>query len=123
MKYLAHTKRIADETPPTRNRVVDFVRVVSILVVVFGHWFAASIWLLPDGEIRLTNSLEWIPYAGWVTWVVQVMPIFFLVGGYANGRALRAREHKGVDYSEWVTQRVRRRCSRRSFRCSLCGRC
>jgi len=108
VKYLAYTKRIAEETPPTRNRVVDIVRVVSILVVVFGHWFAASIWLLPDGEIRLMNSLEWIPYAGWVTWLVQVMPIFFLVGGYANGRALRAREDKGVDYSEWVTQRVRR---------------
>ena len=108
MKYLAYTKRIADETPPTRNRVVDFVRVVSILVVVFGHWFAASIWLLPDGEIRLMNSLEWIPYAGWVTWIVQVMPIFFLVGGYANGRALHAREREGVDYSEWVTKRVRR---------------
>ena len=108
VKYLANTRRIADETPPTRNRVVDFVRVVSILVVVFGHWFAASIWLLPDGEIRLMNSLEWIPYAGWVTWVVQVMPIFFLVGGYANGRALHAREREGIDYGEWVTQRVRR---------------
>jgi len=108
VKYLAYTKRVADETPPTRNRVVDFVRVVSILVVVFGHWFAALIWLLPDGEIRLMNSLEWIPYAGWVTWLVQVMPVFFLVGGYANGRALHAREREGVDYSDWVTQRVRR---------------
>jgi peptidoglycan/LPS O-acetylase OafA/YrhL len=108
MKYLDYTKRIAEETPPARNRVVDFIRVISILVVVFGHWFAASIWLLPDGEIRLMNSLEWIPYAGWLTWIVQVMPIFFFVGGYANGRALHARERTGVDYREWVTQRIRR---------------
>jgi fucose 4-O-acetylase-like acetyltransferase len=107
-KYLEFTKRIAEQTPPTRNRVVDFVRAVSILIVVFGHWLAASIWLRADGDIQLMNSLEWIPYAGWVTWIVQVMPIFFLVGGYANARALQAKEPDGVDYSDWVTQRVRR---------------
>ncbi|MFO7700761.1 MAG: acyltransferase [Acidimicrobiia bacterium] len=106
--YLAHTERIADATPPTRNRVVDSVRAAAIVIVVFGHWLAASIWLTPDDEIRLMNSLEWIPYAGWVTWVVQVMPVFFLVGGYSNGRALASRESGGVVYSEWVTQRVRR---------------
>jgi surface polysaccharide O-acyltransferase-like enzyme len=105
--YLDHTRRIADETPDARNRVVDTVRAVAILVVVFGHWLAASIWLKPDGEIALLNSLEWIPYAGWITWIVQVMPVFFLVGGYANGRALASRgDH--VDYGDWVTRRVRR---------------
>ncbi len=105
-RYLDHTRRIADDTPDTRNRVVDSVRAVAILVVVFGHWLAASIWLKPDDEIALLNSLEWIPYAGWVTWVVQVMPVFFLVGGYANGRALASRGD--VEYGDWVTRRVRR---------------
>jgi surface polysaccharide O-acyltransferase-like enzyme len=106
-RYLAYTRRIAEETPETRNRVVDAVRAVAILVVVLGHWLAASIWLQPNDEIALLNSLEWIPYAGWVTWVVQVMPIFFLVGGYANGRAL-ASKGDDVDYGDWVTRRVRR---------------
>ena len=90
-KYLAFTRRIAEATPKDRNRVVDTVRAGAILVVVFGHWLAASIWLKPDGEIALLNSLEWIPYSSWVTWIVQVMPIFFLVGGYSNGRALASR--------------------------------
>jgi len=106
-KYLAYTRRIAEATPESRNRVVDTVRAFAILVVVFGHWLAASIWLQPDGEIALLNSLEWIPYAGWVTWVVQVMPIFFLVGGYANGRAL-ASQIDTFEYGDWVTRRVRR---------------
>ena len=105
--YLAHTKKIADATPPNRNRVVDTVRAGAILVVVFGHWLAASIWLQANDEIALKNSLEWIPYAGWVTWVVQVMPIFFLVGGYANGRAL-ASKGDAFEYGDWVTRRVRR---------------
>lgn len=107
-KYLTYTKRIAESTPASRNRVVDTVRAVAIIVVVLGHWLAASIWLRANGDIQLMNSLEWIPYAGWVTWIVQVMPIFFFVGGYANGRALAAADPEGVDYGEWVTKRVRR---------------
>lgn len=107
-KYLSYTKRIAESTPTSRNRVVDTVRAVAIIVVVLGHWLAASIWLRADGDIQLMNSLEWIPYAGWVTWIVQVMPIFFLVGGYTNGRALAAAGEKGVNYEDWVTRRVRR---------------
>jgi hypothetical protein len=107
-KYLAYTKRIAESTPASRNRVVDAVRAVAIIVVVLGHWLAASIWLRANGDIELMNSLEWIPYAGWVTWIVQVMPIFFLVGGYTNGRALGADKAVSIDYQEWVTKRVRR---------------
>jgi hypothetical protein len=106
-RYLAYTRKIANSTPPDRNRVVDTVRAGAILVVVVGHWLAASIWLQANDEIALMNSLEWIPYAGWVTWVVQVMPIFFVVGGYANGRALASQADR-FEYGDWVTRRVRR---------------
>ncbi|MDJ0924150.1 MAG: acyltransferase [Acidimicrobiia bacterium] len=107
-KYLAHTRKLAEATPPTRNRIVDFWRVVAILVVVFGHWLAASIWLQPDDEIALLNSLEWVPYAGWITWIVQVMPIFFLAGGYANARGLGKVERGEERRRDWITARVRR---------------
>lgn len=109
-KYLTHTLKLAEATPPERNRIVDFWRAAAILVVVFGHWLAASIWLTPDGhgDIELMNSLEWVPYAGWVTWVVQVMPIFFLAGGYANARAL-GKVTRGEELRrDWITARVRR---------------
>jgi hypothetical protein len=107
-KYLAYTERLATATPPDRNRVVDFWRVVAIGVVVIGHWLAASIWLKPDDDIALLNSLEWIPYAGWVTWIVQVMPIFFLAGGYANARGLHKVHSGGQLRRDWITARVRR---------------
>ena len=107
-KYLAYTARLADATPSSRNRVVDFWRVISIGVVVVGHWLAASIWLQPDDEIALLNSLEWIPYAGWVTWIVQVMPIFFLAGGYANARGLRRVVAGEQLRRDWITSRARR---------------
>lgn len=107
-KYLAYTRKLAEATPPSRNRIVDFWRVVAILVVMFGHWLAASVWLMPDGEISLLNSLAWIPYAGWITWIVQVMPIFFLAGGYANARGLGKVERGEQRRRDWITARVRR---------------
>ena len=106
--YLHRTGRIAAETPPRRNRIIDFWRAVAICIVVLGHWLAASIWLRPDGEIALMNSLQWIPYAAWVTWIVQVMPIFFFVGGYANAVALGKVERGEADRRAWITVRVRR---------------
>lgn len=108
MKYLTHTRRIAAETPPSRNRVIDFWRALAIVFVVLGHWLAASIWLRPDGEIALTNSLQWIPYSAWVTWIVQVMPVFFFVGGYANARALQRVITQQERRRAWITERLRR---------------
>lgn len=106
--YIAHTRRLAQDTPPERNRVVDFWRAAAICVVVLGHWMAASIWLQPDGEIALLNSLQWIPYAAWVTWLVQVMPIFFIAGGYANARGLGRVERGEQLRRQWITARARR---------------
>ena len=103
--YLRGVNEAAEHTPAHRNRVVDTWRVIALLVVVFGHWLAASIWVRPDGEIVVMNTLEWIPYAGWFTWIVQVMPIFFFVGGYANARAL---EKRSTNRRSWLTIRFRR---------------
>lgn len=103
--YLSSVDKAVELTPPSRNRVVDTWRVIALLVVVFGHWLAASIWVEPDGTLTVMNTLEWIPYAGWFTWVVQVMPVFFFVGGYANARAL---ENKTTNRRNWITVRFRR---------------
>ena len=106
--YLAYTGRLAAATPAERNRVVDFWRVLAILMVVCGHWLAVSIWVLPDGSTDLLNSLEWVPYAGWITWLVQVMPVFFLAGGYANARALGKVASGEQSPQDWITRRARR---------------
>ncbi len=104
-KYITYTRTIAAATPASRNRIVDFWRATAILVVIFGHWLAASIWLTPTDDIQLMNSLQWVPGAAHLTWIVQVMPIFFLAGGYANARALQGnRQPRHV----WITTRIRR---------------
>jgi len=107
-KYLAHTARLAAATPSSRNRVVDSWRVLAILLVVCGHWLAVSIWVKPDDSRHFLNSLEWVPYAGWLTWLFQVMPVFFLAGGYANARGLGKVAAGKQAVWDWVTQRARR---------------
>ncbi len=71
---------LAERTPETRDRYVDFLRAASITVVVLGHWLIAAAYL-QDGELRLDSLLELAPRTQWLTWAFQVMPVFFIVGG------------------------------------------
>lgn len=98
---------MAEATPETRNRVVDLVRVVSILVVVFGHWLMAAI-TFEDGEIVPGHLLELTDWTHPLTWVFQVMPLFFFVGGYSNALSWRASRRRGQTYGLWLRERLRR---------------
>lgn len=72
---------------PTGTRVrdlsMDFFRVVSIVLVVQGHWLAAAL-TYHDGVFGRENPLVDIPWTQWLTWVFQVVPVFFLIAGYAG---------------------------------------
>jgi surface polysaccharide O-acyltransferase-like enzyme len=98
---------MAEATPETRNRVVDLVRVVSILVVVFGHWLMAAI-TFRDGEIVPGHLLELADWTHPLTWAFQVMPLFFFVGGYSNALSWRSARRDGEPYGSWLRTRLRR---------------
>ena len=61
-----------------------------------------------DGQIRIGHALTDIPWTRGLTWVLQVMPIFFFVGGFSNALGLRAAQRKGVAYGKWLRDRLRR---------------
>ncbi len=98
---------LARKTPANRNRHVDFLRAASIIVVVLGHWLIAAPHVLPGGlEYNvLLSEATWTHY---LTWILQVMPIFFLVGGYANAVSWRSSQRKGEPYGVWMRARLRR---------------
>lgn len=106
-RSLASAEKLAVATPPERNRYVDLLRAFSILVVVFGHWIMAAPEVI-EGEIRIGHALTDIPWTRGLTWVLQVMPIFFFVGGYSNALGLRAATRKGIPYGKWLRDRLRR---------------
>lgn len=78
---------------PTRDRFVDLLRAVSILVVVLGHWTMAAFTLQPGADgtevLRVGNVMSATPALQPLTWLAQVMPLFFVAAGFANARALR----------------------------------
>jgi fucose 4-O-acetylase-like acetyltransferase len=98
---------LAKETPASRNRYVDLVRAVSILVVVVGHWLMAAPQLVGD-RIAFNQLLSTNSWSHYLTWILQVMPLFFLVGGYANAASWRSARGRGESYGAWLRARMRR---------------
>ena len=103
----ATISRLAAATPNTRNRVVDFYRAAAIGVVVIGHWLMAAVTVEGD-QIRMANTLDLVPSIHGLTWLLQVMPLFFLVGGYANATSWRSARAKGDTWATWQRARLRR---------------
>ncbi|NCF15265.1 MAG: acyltransferase family protein [Gammaproteobacteria bacterium] len=107
MRIWSLASEMAERTPPERNRYVDLLRAVSILVVVIGHWIIRTGWYV-DGELTPGSMLESNPQMQWLTWLFQVMPIFFIVGGYSNAVSLESAQRKGVGFAGWLAARLHR---------------
>lgn len=104
----ARARHMAEQAPPERNRYVDFLRAFSILAVVVGHWLVAAPYILPDGTVEGGHLLGILPWTQWLTWGFQVMPIFFLVGGFSNYASWSANRRNNGTYAEWFTGRLQR---------------
>ncbi|WP_394214873.1 acyltransferase family protein [Brachybacterium vulturis] len=103
---LSRAEKVDAATPASRNRVVDFLRAAAITVVVLGHW--TIIGVDADGGIQPHGVLDGAVWIHPLTWVFQVMPIFFLVGGYSNALSWRSARRKDVGYAQWLRTRLRR---------------
>jgi fucose 4-O-acetylase-like acetyltransferase len=95
------------KTPATRDRYVDFLRATSIVAVVFGHWFIGIIWW-QDGIIRDTSAIGVTSWLWLLTWFLQVMPIFFFVGGFSNMVTFESYERRGESPWAFVKSRLDR---------------
>lgn len=101
---------LAALTPVSRNRSADFLRAASIAVVVLGHWLMAGPWVDEQGS-HLTHLLTVSPWTHWLTWIFQVMPVFFFVGGYSNAITWQAAQRDRKSYAVWLRRRLDRLCA------------
>ena len=90
-----------------RYRYLDLMRVVAIGGVIYGHWLLISV-TYADGRMSGVDALDYIEWGRWVTWLFQVMPVFFLVGGYVNARSWTEHHACGESWTWWVRDRVMR---------------
>jgi hypothetical protein len=94
-------------TPPERDRYLDFLRVLAIAVVVLWHW-ALSVLFWSGDRWVMPNPIHAVP-GGWLaTWLLQIVTIFFIVGGYANGAAWWAARRDGRGLRGYYSARMRR---------------
>lgn len=94
-------------SPAPRDAAIDLVRAVCLVVVVALHAFMAGIAVV-DGEIAVTNVVIGQAWFAPVSWIVQIMPIFFIVGGFAGITQWRRMRDRGESAVSFVTGRLRR---------------
>jgi peptidoglycan/LPS O-acetylase OafA/YrhL len=98
--------RIDAGTPAGRDRALDGLRALAMLGVVVGHWLVMP--LTPDagGALRVSSPLIALPAFAPVSWVLQMLGLFFLVGGYAAALGWQRRD--GRSYRAWLCRRLLR---------------
>jgi fucose 4-O-acetylase-like acetyltransferase len=102
-----HATDLAVETPADRNRYLDFLRVLALFVVVYGHFLMAAV-MVEGGSMTVENALSGREWLQWTTWALQVMPLFFIVGGFVNATSWESSQRRGEGYGTWVGSRTRR---------------
>lgn len=89
----------------TRDEYVDFLRAVSLVVVVIWHW-VFTILIINETTVSPTNPIGFTRGMWAITWVLQVMPVFFFVGGFTHRLAFD-------NYTKGTSRRFLKRRSKR----------
>lgn len=90
-----------------RDSAVDLVRAACLAAVVAVHALMVGV-SLSGGEPVLDNALE--PWTGFTvfSWFAQMMPLFFVAGGFASATHFRRLRARGVSDSGYVASRLGR---------------
>jgi hypothetical protein len=104
---MSTASELAAATPDSRDRYVDLLRGFSIGTVVVGHWFIALI-VWEAGRISVDNAVGHQRGLWLVTWALQVMPLFFFVGGFSNFVGWASAQRRGLGYRSFLRSRLER---------------
>jgi peptidoglycan/LPS O-acetylase OafA/YrhL len=98
---------MTETTSAPRNAYVDFLRAFSIVVVVLWHWaFTILVWG-PTGP-SATNPIGFFSGLWVFTWLLQVLPLFFYVGGYVHLLAWHRARARGEHLGHFVWRNLRK---------------
>ncbi len=81
-----------------RDLYSDLLRAFSLAMVVVGHWL----------ELITSHLKPLVAWTSWLTWVFQVIPIFFMVGGSLNAASWTRSQERGEAWAVWIRRRAQR---------------
>ncbi|WP_327356254.1 acyltransferase family protein [Streptomyces sp. NBC_01304] len=96
------------KTPAHRDRAIDGLRALALLAVPLGHWLLGGFTRDADGALHNASPLSTFGFLSPASWVLQMLGIFFLVGGYASVLSLRRATERGESTGAWLRGRVAR---------------
>lgn len=89
-----------------RDDLIDAVRALSVIVVVIFH---AGLWRVTrqdSGWVARTMDLG--PWGWYLSWVLLVMPLFFVCGGFVHALAVDKMHARGTTLAHFLANRGRR---------------
>jgi hypothetical protein len=105
-RWARAAERVAASTPRDRDRAADALRAIAILGVVLGHWLVTAFVDAGDDGLGVRSPLASMPQFTPLSWVLQTLAVFFLVGGYSA--ALGRRGAARTPYRHWAATRMGR---------------
>ncbi|MFJ6750534.1 acyltransferase [Streptomyces sp. NPDC091266] len=97
---------IEDRTPAHRDRAIDGLRALALLAVPTGHWLLGGFTLDAGGALHNASPLSAFGALAPASWVLQMLGIFFLVGGYASVLSWRRATGRGESTTRWLRGRL-----------------
>lgn len=97
---MTEAARAASRTVPAgRDLTLDLTRVACVVLVVFVHILFTGVGRGSDGSLIIERTVEGEAWFNAVSWIANIMPLFFVVGGYAAraGWASALRRGDGAD--------------------------
>ena len=91
-----------------RDLAVDLVRVCCVLLVVVLHSLMLGLTVAPDGTIGWRNIVQEQPWFAVGSWFGQLMPLFFVVGGFASWQGWRSTRRRGGGGADYFRARLLR---------------
>jgi hypothetical protein len=89
-----------------RDGLIDLLRSISTTTVVVWHWvFTIVVWRA-DGP-HADNPIGYVSGLWSLTWVLQVLPLFFVAGGYVHSLAWPARRGRPAAWRQFAAGRAR----------------
>ena len=94
---------LAERTSPDRDRAIDVIRIAALVGVVIGHTVMATS-IIRDEVLMWENLLTTSTVFQALTWIFQIMPLFF----FAGVAACVTSWEPGTNWGGWLMKRCTR---------------